>query len=174
MAVRRHRIAPRRDRELASALHAIDDFSRWIENADTKAAHLVAILGTLAAGLLSQSARVSATWRYASTGNPTPAILLAFVLVLLSAALIEVALALLPHTTPSGPTRLAFPWMAERTNDVAGRAIQTREAWSHAQFLARRARTKLRHVRRAVHAVAVSSVLFITWWVVILSLNAHQ
>ncbi|MDI2132553.1 hypothetical protein [Yinghuangia seranimata] len=174
MAVRRHRIAPRRDPELAAALHAIDDFSRWIENADTKAAHLVAILGTLAAGLLSQSARVSATWHYAAVGNPTPAVLLTIVLILLSAALIEVALALLPNTTPSGPTRLAFPWMAQQSGDMAGSTIQTREAWSHAQFISRRARAKLGHVRRAVGATAASSVLFIAWWVVILTLDTHQ
>ncbi|MGW0661960.1 hypothetical protein [Streptodolium elevatio] len=170
----RHRTVPRRDRELASALHAVDDFSRWIENADAKAAHLAAILGTLAAGLLSQSARVSATWHYAATGNPTPAILLALVLILLSASMIEVTLALLPNTTPSGPTRLSFPWVAEQSAYVAGRGIQTREAWSHAQLLARRARTKLLHVRRGVGAVAASAVLFITWWVVILSFDAQQ
>jgi len=157
--------------ELAAGLRAIDDFGRWVENADAKAALIAATLGSLVAGLLSQTESVRATWRYARSGTETPAILLCLLLTLVVVALTELARAVLPNLIPSGNTRFAFPWVA--THDLGlvtaptAAASAELDAWRHAQLLARTAQSKLLHLRRALCVTGAAAALFLTWFILL-------
>ncbi|UGQ13549.1 hypothetical protein LO772_08065 [Yinghuangia sp. ASG 101] len=152
-----------------AGLRAIDDFGRWVENADAKAAVVTAALGSLGAGLISQARLIQHTWHLAGEGTETPAGLLGALLLLMTVALVELGWTVLPSLVPSGENRHSFPWVAANDLDTvtAAHPDSERDAWRHAQLLADIACTKLRHLRRAICATGLAATIFLTWFLTV-------
>lgn len=160
------RYPQRRGHESAEppAWRATSEFGRWIQNADVKAGLLTAVAGSVIAGVVSQ--------RGAAAPTETPAVpvlslvLLAAVLLALALGFAELALSQASRLTPSAATYLSFPWVADRDLDELARCADEEDpsaAWEHVRLLARIARAKHRHLRRAVWCVTAAAALFLAW-----------
>jgi hypothetical protein len=159
------RLAP--DDELKVVLHTIDDFGRSIQNADTKAGALTAVLSLVVGGLMTEAPGVRAAMVVAARPRGAPGI--AFVVFLLGFAAAGIALGLtqVPRlATSTAARRLAFPSMARMGHRGCGTgdaAALHDEAWLQAETLAIIAMRKFRWLRLAVPATGICVAAFLSW-----------
>jgi hypothetical protein len=150
---------------------AITTVGPWVNNADTKIGLLATALTVLTAGVVRQRHTVETVidtgvgWRAGIALCLLGVCVVA--LVIAGACLFK---ALKPRLTNAGPSRFAFPHLADADLDELARhdpeAIR-REAWLQAKTLAGIVRDKYRCFSNALTWGVVSGIAFVGWLLVV-------
>lgn len=154
--------------DLVVALHAIDDFGRSIQGADTKAGALAAVLGLMIGSLVNDIADGRAALLTGAHLRGASGVTFLIFMICMLASGVALGLTQVPRLrTTAGTCRLAFPSYARiglgARTESCGRLNE--EAWRQAEVLAGIAMTKFRYLRIALIATGASVVGFLCWLV---------
>lgn len=158
--------------DLADAHHAIDYFSNWVKNADTKAGLLSAVLAVVIAGGAQQADAIGDITRPNGPGEMAALVVMCLLGAALVVGILALAMVVTPRTPPpQAPSRFGFPTVASHAwrGERVSRDEAASEAWGQARVLAQIAARKFVTLR--VASVAVFSALWlVTAWIVTTSL----